>query len=216
MMSDKILYIGNKNLSSWSLRPWLLMRQMGIDFDEKMIRLDEAETRAEIIKHSPSGQVPALVHNGQTIWDSLAIAEYLNEVYPEKQMWPSGIATRAVARCISQEMHASFSQLRLHWPMNYTRTAMNHLVSPGIRRDIDRITEIWTMCRKRFHDDGPFLFGAFSIADAMYAPVVSRFRTYGPLDLNEHVVDYCQNVWTLPAMREWGEGAKTELLLESV
>lgn len=215
-MSEMILYIGNKNLSSWSLRPWLLMRQTGIGFTEKMIRLDTAGSRAEISRYSPSGQVPALVHKGQTVWDSLAIAEYLNDLYPERQMWPSGRATRAVARSITAEMHAGFSDLRQYWPMNYSQTAMSHLAPAGVRRDIDRITQIWTMCRKRFKADGPFLFGGFTIADAMYAPVVSRLRTYGPLDLNEHVTDYCQTVWSLPAMRDWGEGAKAEILHEGV
>ncbi len=215
-MSEIELIIGNKNLSSWSLRPWLIMKQMGLSFEEKMIRLDEPETRAQIIEHSPTGQVPALVHRGQTIWDSLAICEYLNDLYPDHKLWPSDPAVRAIARCISHEMHAGFSNLRRDWPMNFTRSAMSHLASPGVRQDISRITDIWTMCRKQFSADGPFLFGHFTIADAMYAPVVSRFRTYGPLDLNETVIDYCQAIWTLPAMREWGEGAKSELLLEHV
>ena len=211
-MADMSLYIGNKNLSSWSLRPWLLMKYMNIDFEEHMIRLDQPESREQITQHSPSGMVPALVHNGQTIWDSLAIAEYLNDIYPEKQMWPTDVRIRAVARSISAEMHSGFSGLRNQWPMNYTRNAMSHLVSVPVKRDIARITDIWSMCRKRFSNEGPFLFGRFSIADAMYAPVVSRFRTYGPLDLSDEVTQYCQSVWTLPAMREWGVGAETEII----
>lgn len=215
-MSGKILYIGNKNLSSWSLRPWVLMRQADIAFEEKIIRLDNPKERETLSQYSPSGLVPALVNDGQTIWDSLAISEYLNDLYPEKNLWPTDHGTRAVARCISAEMHAGFSSLRQLWPMNYSRNAMSHLCPPPVQRDIDRVCDIWTMCRKRFAGDGPFLFGHFTIADAMFAPVVSRFRTYGPLDLNEHVIEYCQNIWTLPAMREWGEGARLELASESI
>ncbi|MEO1150717.1 MAG: glutathione S-transferase family protein [Pseudomonadota bacterium] len=215
-MSDIILYIGNKNLSSWSLRPWLLMRQAGIEFEERLVRLDVAEERASLGEISPSAQVPALVHAGQTIWDSMAIAEYLNEQFPAAQLWPAERQARAAARCVSMEMHAGFSNLRQFWPMNFSRANMNHLCPPPVHREALRIVEIWTMCRKRFGNHGPFLFGQFSIADAMYAPVVSRFRTYGPLDLNEHVVDYCQTVWTLPAMRAWGEDAKRELAGEAI
>ena len=215
-MTHMTLYIGNKNLSSWSLRPWLLMRNAGIDFEERLIRLDRDDTRDEIVKHSPSGQVPALVHDGQVIWDSLAICEYLNELYPEKHFWPQDTKVRAVARCISSEMHSSFSALRQHWPMNFTRSAMSHLASPSVKRDIKRITDIWAMCRQHFSDNGPYLFGPFTIADAMYAPVVSRFRTYGPLDLSTEIVDYCHTVWSMPAMREWGQGANDELVTEEL
>lgn len=215
-MAEMILYIGNKNLSSWSLRPWLLMKQIGLDFEERLVRLDIAEERAGIAKISPSSQVPALVHNGQTIWDSLAICEYLNELYPEQNLWPRDPKARAVARCIASEMHAGFSNLRQFWPMNFSRANMNHLCPPHVHKEVLRIIEIWAMCRQRFAADGPFLFGQFTIADAMYAPIVSRFRTYGPLDLNEQVVDYCQTIWTLPAMREWGEEAKLELSAEAI
>ncbi len=213
-MSDMTLYIGNKNLSSWSLRPWMLLKHSRIDFREVLIPLDKPESNAEILRHSPSGLVPALVHNGQTVWDSLGICEYLNDLYPEKNLWPADRKIRAVARCISSEMHGGFPDLRQAWPMNYTRNAMSHLASPAVSNDIQRIIDIWSMCRKRFHQYGPFLFGQFSIADAMYAPVVSRFRTYGPLDLSDMVVDYCQTIWSLPAMREWGEGAKQEIMME--
>ena len=215
-MADMILYIGNKNLSSWSLRPWLVMKQVGIEFEERMIRLDKPDEREKIGGVSPSSQVPALVHRGQTIWDSMAICEYLNEQFPERQLWPAERQTRAAARCIAMEMHSGFANLRQFWPMNFSRANMNHLCPPHVHKEALRILEIWTMCRKRFATDGPFLFGDFSIADAMYAPVVSRFRTYGPLDLNEHVVDYCQTIWTLPAMREWGEGARSELAAEAI
>jgi len=215
-MSKMILYVGNKNLSSWSLRPWLMMKQMGLEFDEQVIRLDNLETRTNIHKISPSGKVPALVHEGQTIWDSLAICEYLHDLYPQKSLWPEDIRVRAVARCVSHEMHSGFSAMRAFWPMNFNRNAMSHQFPPDVRRDVKRITEIWSMCRQRFSQDGPFLFGSFTIADAMYAPVVSRLRTYGPLDLSEDVIEYCQNVWTLPAMREWGEGAARELISEDL
>jgi len=215
-MHDLTLYIGNKNLSSWSLRPWLLMKQADIPFEEVMIRLDLPEERKSIADHSPSGKVPALVCDGQTIWDSLAIAEFLHDLFPERGLWPENRKVRAIARCISAEMHSGFQAMRDFWPMNYSRSAMGHLCPPPVRRDVERVTEIWTMCRKRFGAEGPFLFGRFSIADAMYAPVVSRIRTYGPLDLNDAVTDYCQSIWTLPAMREWGEGAKAELAREAL
>ncbi|MFQ5562891.1 MAG: glutathione S-transferase family protein [Parvularculaceae bacterium] len=210
-MSAFILYIGDKNLSSWSLRAWLAMKLADVPFREHLIRLDEPETRASIGEHSPSGLVPCLKHGEIVVWDSLAIAEYLNDLFPEKGLWPAARAGRAHARAVSAEMHSGFAQLRTVWPMVFAREGMRHIAPPGVKRDIARIAEIWTECRTRFGAGGPFLFGGFTIADAMYAPVVSRFATYGPLDLSDSARAYMEAVRTLPAMREWGDGAKAEI-----
>lgn len=180
------LVIGDKNLSSWSLRPWLLMKQAGIPFTERLVRLDRPETKAEIAKFSPSGRVPCLVDGETAIWDSLSIAEYLAERFPEKSLWPAETRARAIARSVAAEMHSGFAALRSFWPMNFAREGMAHMTY-GIGADIARIADIWETCRRDFgprsSEGGPFLFGAFSVADAMYAPVVSRFQTYGPVPL---------------------------------
>jgi glutathione S-transferase len=205
------LYIGDKNLSSWSLRPWLVLKHAGIPFTERLIRLGRPQTRSDILERSPTGLVPCLVDGDATIWDSLAIAEYLAERFPEKRLWPDAREARAHARSISAEMHSGFSNLRTVWPMNFARLGMRHLQPDAVRADIARIASIWTGARARFGADGPFLYGRFSIADAMYAPVVSRFMTYGPVELPDPAADYRDMMFTLPAMREWGEGAKAEL-----
>jgi len=208
------LVIGDKNLSSWSLRPWLLMTQAGIAFDERLIRLDRPEAKAEIAKFSPSGRVPSLIDGDLAIWDSLAIAEYLAEKFPEKGLWPAAARARAIARSVSAEMHSGFQGLRSLWTMNFAREGMRHLTY-GIDGEIARVIEIWESCRRDFgrkpDAGGPFLFGRFSIADAMYAPVVSRFQTYGPVKLPPLADQWRAMMWSLPAMREWGEGAKREI-----
>jgi len=213
-MTNLTLTIGDKNLSSWSLRPWMLMKQAEIPFTENNIKLDQPETRKILSEISPSGLVPFLTHSTKSgdiqIWDSLAIAEYLNELFPEKQLWPADASARAHARAVSAEMHSSFGAMRTVWPMQFLRDGMQHLTTGGVQRDIDRIEQIWTECRTRFGQDGNFLFGNFTIADAMYAPVVSRFITYGPLDLNADGAAYLEAIRTLPAMKEWGEGAAAE------
>ena len=207
------LVIGDKNLSSWSLRPWLLMKQLDIPFTERLVRLDRPETKAEIAKVSPSGRVPCLIDGATSIWDSLSIAEYLAEKFPEKALWPADGRARAIARSVSAEMHSGFQGLRAMWPMNFARESMRHLTY-GIDGDIARIAEIWETCRRDFGEtaieEGPFLFGRFSIADAMYAPVVSRFRTYGPVKLPPRAEEWRSMIWALPAMQEWGDGAKKE------
>jgi glutathione S-transferase len=176
-MADFTLVIGNKNYSSWSLRGWLMARIAGIDFEEVMVPLDLPETASSIKKHSPSGKVPVLLHRGLAVWESLSIAEYLNDLKPEAGLWPAAVAARAHARSVSAEMHAGFAELRTKMPMNIRASY------PGI----ERITSLWRDCRKRFagaapKDDG-FLFGAIGAADAMFAPVVTRLRTFGvPLD----------------------------------
>ncbi len=210
-MPELVLTIGDKNLSSWSLRPWVLLKHSSIPFTEENIKLDMPETRGLLREKSPSGFVPFLNHGEVSLWDSLAIAEYVNELFPAKQLWPEDQSARAVARAVSAEMHSSFSALRTVWPMLFTRDGLNLSTAGGIQRDIDRINEIWTQCRERFGKNGDFLFGAFSIADAIYAPVVSRFSTYGPVVLSPQASAYMETILTLPAMIEWGEGAKVEI-----
>jgi len=210
-MTELTLTIGDKNLSSWSLRPWFLMTQAGIPFTEENIKLDRPETRGVLKEKSPSGLVPFLTHGDVKIWDSLAIAEYLNDIFPEKQLWPADVKARAIARAVSAEMHSGFSALRTVWPMVFLRKDLTHVTSGGVQRDIDRINGLWTMCRKDYGAGGDFLFGQFSIADALYAPVVSRFVTYGPLNLSPEAAAYRDMMFALPAMKKWGDGAQAEL-----
>ncbi len=209
-MSDLILYIGDKNLSSWSLRPWLLMKQAGIPFSERVIRLDRPETKSELADVSPSVRVPCLLDDGLTVWDSLSICEYLAEIFPEKGLWPEDRDARATARSVAAEMHSGFSALRSLWPMHFAREGMRH-TQHGIQDEIARIAEIWESCRRDHEAGGDFLFGRFSIADAMFAPVVSRFVTYGPVALPARAASWRDMMWALPAMKEWGEGAKAEV-----
>ncbi len=210
-MTELTLTIGDKNLSSWSLRPWFVMTHSGIPFREENIKLDRLYSRKELNEKSPSGLVPFLSHGDLTVWDSLAIAEYLNDLFPEKHLWPEDKSVRAVARAVAAEMHSGFSSLRTVWPMMVTREGMKHTTSGGVQKDIDRINDLWTKCRKEFGGRGDFLFGKFSIADAMYAPVVSRFVTYGPLDLSPETTSYRDMIVALPAMRKWIDGARAEL-----
>ena len=209
-MNGLVLYIGDKNLSSWSLRPWLAMTHAGIAFREKVIRLDRPETKSALADASPSSRVPCLLDDDLTIWDSLAICEYLAEKFPEKALWPEARAARATARSVCAEMHSGFGALRALWPMHFAREGMRH-TTHGIEGDIARIAEIWEGCRRDFGGDGPFLFGRFSIADAMFAPVVSRFVTYGPVALAPLAAQWRDMMWALPAMRKWGEGARAEI-----
>jgi glutathione S-transferase len=214
-MADITIYLGNKNYSSWSLRPWLALKQTGAPFDEEVIPLDEPTTRSTVLRFSPSGRVPALKHNELTVWDSLAICEYLAETFPQAKLWPEDKAARAVARAVSAEMHSGFAALRNHLPMNMRSAFPNRGVTPEVQSDINRITAIWRDCRKRFGASGPFLFGGFTIADAMYAPVVSRFRTY-KIELEEETQAYTDAVWALPALQEWLTAAKNEpMIIES-
>ncbi len=210
-MTDLTLTIGDKNLSSWSLRPWILLTHAGIPFTEENIKLDRPDSRKNLSDKSPSGLVPFLTHGKVQIWDSLAIMEYVAELHPEKHLWPEEIATRAVARSVSAEMHSGFSALRTVWPMVFTREGLRHVTSGGVQRDIDRINDLWTSCRKEFGNAGDFLFGGFSIADAMYAPVASRLVTYGPVKLSPEAAAYRDMLIDLPAMKAWGEGANVEL-----
>ncbi len=208
-MPNLVLVIGNKAYSSWSLRPWLLMRQAGIPFDEMRVSLYAEGAKQSILQHSPAGKVPVLKDGGLTIWDSLAICEYLAERHPEKQLWPAGVAARAHARAISAEMHSGFTNLRTLMPMNVRREIPGRTGTLEVAAEIARIETIWNDCRGRYGAHGPFLFGAFCIADAMYAPVVSRLRTYG-VALGGAAAQYAGVIHTLPAMQEWIAGARAE------
>ncbi|HSV29938.1 MAG TPA: glutathione S-transferase family protein [Candidatus Omnitrophota bacterium] len=206
-MSDSMtLVIGTKRYSSWSLRPWLALKKAGAEFDEVEIALRQPDTKAEILKWSPSGKVPLLVHGDLRIWDSLAICEYVAETFPEAELWPAEREARAVARAISAEMHAGFPNLRNTCAMDVcVRTPLAEIPT-DVMVEVERIKAIWNECRHRFGADGPFLFGRFSIADAMYAPVVTRFTTFA-IKLDRVSKAYCDAVWDLPAMQEWKHNA---------
>jgi glutathione S-transferase len=194
-----LLVIGNKNYSSWSLRPWLALKVLGLAFDEKRIPLYRPGSKEEILRYSPAGRVPVL-HDGATaVWDSLAILEYLAERHP--QLWPSDPRERASARAVSAEMHSGFAHLRQQMGMNVRKRYPGKGQTPEAMADVERIQAIWSAAR------GPFLFGEFTAADAMYAPVVLRFRTYGVPARNKSYVDA---ILALPAMREWIEAAEHE------
>ncbi len=201
------LVIGDHNLSSWSLRPWLALKQAGIPFEEAVVRLYAPDTKQQILKHSPSGKVPCLFDGPTAIWDSLAICEYAAEQVPS--LWPADRARRAEARSISAEMHSGFMALRKGFPMNVRAELPNQPRDADIEADIARIVTIWESCRARFAADGPFLFGAFSIADAMYAPVVWRFNTYG-VSLPPASAAWCEHMRNLPAMQAWRVAALDE------
>ncbi|HUN49167.1 MAG TPA: glutathione S-transferase family protein [Stellaceae bacterium] len=208
-MADFTLYIGNKNYSSWSLRGWLMLKATGVAFEEVLIRLSEPNTRTEVLRYSPSGRVPALKHGEVLVWDTLAIGEYLAEHFPQAKLWPEDTVARALARSVSAEMHSGFPALRNHFPMNIRSSFPNRPITPEVQPDIDRITAIWHECRTRFGAEGPFLFGPFTIADAMYAPVVSRFRTY-KIEVDAEVSAYCDAIWASPALQEWLAAARNE------
>ena len=208
-MSELALIIGNKNYSSWSLRPWLLMKQAGIPFREHYLPIRSATWQAQIHGLSPSGKVPALHDGAIRVWDSLAICEYLAERFPEKQLWPADAKARAEARSVSAEMHSGFMALRQNMFMNIRRRWPGRGRTPEALADIERITAIWNDYRNRYRAAGPFLFGRFSIADAMYAPVPLRFQTYG-VELDGAAADYAQTLLGLPAMQEWVTAAHAE------
>jgi glutathione S-transferase len=208
-MADLTLTIGSKNYSSWSLRPWLAAKMGGIAFDEVLIPLYQPGSREQILTHSAAGKVPVLHHGAVTVWESLAVCEYLAETFPEARLWPADPVARGVARAIATEMHNGFLPLRRHLPMNIHRVPSPREIPAEIQPDIDRVTAIWRGCRTRYGKRGDFLFGHFTIADAMYAPVVSRFRSYCvPLGAVED--EYCSTIMGLPAMQEWIAAANAE------
>jgi len=205
-MSVPILVIGNKNYSSWSLRPWLAMKVLDIPFQELRIPLYAPGSAQEVLRYSPSGKVPCLVDGVMRIWDSLAILEYLAESHP---LWPEEPAARAVARSASAEMHSGFQALRQNMSMNVRKRYPGKGRTPESLADIARIFALWTECREQFGRPGEFLFGRFSAVDAMYAPVVLRLRTYD-VELPQVGREYADAVLALPAMREWIAAAERE------
>lgn len=200
-MAGLTLVIANKNYSSWSLRAWLFLKHTGAPFREIRIALDQPHTRERIAQHSPSGRVPVLLDGDITVWDSLAICEYLNETIPGAPGWPADKAARAAARAVAAEMHSGFQALRNELPMN-CRARRRVTASDAARADIARVVSIWETCRSRNSAGGPWLFGGYSIADAMYAPVVLRFQTYG-IVLAGTAADYSKTVLADPAVCEW-------------
>jgi glutathione S-transferase len=207
-MAKAILTISSKNYSSWCLRGWLMARWAGLDFEEKTVSADDPSVRAELLLQSSSILVPALSHDGITIWDTLAIGEYLNEKFPSAGLLPKDLAARAHCRAICGEMHSGFSALRSALPVNLKSTKPGFVVWSAAQADIDRILAIWRDCFARY--GGPYLFGKQpTIADAMYAPVCTRFRTYC-VALPAEAEAYCERIMTLPTMEEWIEAAKAE------
>ena len=206
-MAQATLTISSKNYSSWSLRGWLLCRMAGLDFEEKLIDMDD-EARQELLLLSPSVLVPRLDHGGVSVWDTLAIAEYLNETFPAAGLLPADKAARAHCRSVSGEIHSGFYNLRSALPMNLKARHERFKIFSGARPDVERVKAIWTECLAAH--GGPWLFGAApTVADAMFAPVCTRFRTYA-VDLDPPLAAYCETVFAWPLMREWTEGAIAE------
>lgn len=203
------LVVGNKNYSSWSFRPWIAMKVAGIPFEETVISLDAPDFKDRVGKLSPAGKVPILVDGDTPVWESLAIVEYLAEKFPQMELWPSDNAARAHARTVAAEMHAGFAPLRRHCPMNISRLPKSRELTPEVEADVKRIDAMWNDCRARFGKGGPFLFGRFGAADAMYAPVVSRFHTYG-IEVSSAARAYMDAVMALPAWAEWTAAARRE------
>ncbi len=207
-MAKATLIIGNKNYSSWSLRGWLAVKASGLAFDEKIVPLCEAGHSETMARETPASKVPVLLHDGNTIWESLAIAEYVAELNPVAQMWPADTADRAKARSISAEMLSSFTGMRSQYHMNCRRVISGITPTEATSKDLARIQKIWTDCLA--DSGGSFLFGAFSIADIMYAPVVSRFKTY-EVTVDERLQTYMDTILALPDMQAWYAAAKAEI-----
>jgi glutathione S-transferase len=203
------LIIGNKNYSSWSMRPWIGLKVAGIPFDEEVISLYDEGSRAKILAHSPAGKVPILIDGDVRVWESLAILEYLAEKFSGFGFWPADLAARAHARAISTEMHAGFVPFRSECSMNFWRPPAKRTLSADAQANIARVQEIWTEARATYGAGGPFLFGKFSAADAMYAPVVQRFIAYD-IDVSAPVKAYMQAMTALPAWKEWRRAALSE------
>lgn len=203
------LIIGNKNYSSWSFRPWIAMKVARIAFEEKVVPLYEPGSREQILQYSPAGKVPVLVDGDQRIWESLAILEYLAEKFPKQKLWPDDPHVRAHARIVATEMHAGFQPLRKSCPMNLWLPVKSRPQSEEVMANVRRIEFLWADCRARFGQGGPFLFGFFGAADAMYAPVVARLHSYG-LKVSEEARNYMDAVMALPAWAEWRTAALKE------
>jgi glutathione S-transferase len=207
LLGELLLTIGNKNYSSWSLRPWILMKHLGLRFDERLVPLDTPEFARDIATMSPTRRVPVLRDGELLVWDSLAICEYACEL--AGRGWPADRGTRAVARSVCAEMHAGFSILRSQWPMNARATGRRTAANPERSAEVARIEDLWADCRARFAGGGPWLFGEFCVADAMFAPVVLRFRTYGAR-LRDSSAAYMATVLEDPHMRNWLDAAAAE------
>ncbi len=203
------LVIGNKNYSSWSLRPWIAMKAAGIAFDETVIPLYEPGSRDAILKYSPAGKVPVLIDGDAHVWESLGILEHLAEKFPAAGLWPNDAAARSHARVVANEMHAGFTALRRNCPMNMWLPPKPRPLPDEVKPDVDRIEALWSDCRARFGTGGAFLFGAFGAADAMYAPVVARFHSYG-IAVGAPARAYMDAVMALPAWKEWCAAAMQE------
>jgi glutathione S-transferase len=208
-MGTLTIAIGNKSYSSWSLRGWLALKQTGAAFEEVLIGLDRPDSKRKMLERSPAGKVPSLSHDGIVVWDSLAILEYLAETFPQAKLWPEDRAARATARSVSAEMHSGFAALRRDMPMNLRAKYPGRGRTPGSLQDIDRVLAVWRECRKAYGQKGPFLFGAFTGADAMYAPVVTRFVTYD-VKLDAASRDYVRAVMDHKPMVEWIQAASKE------
>ena len=206
-MAPATLTISSKNSSSWSLRGWLLCRMAGLEFEERPVDLGDPGARQELLLLSPSVLVPRLAHDGVEVWDTLAIAEYLNEIAPKRRLYPDDRARRAQCRAVAGEMHSGFYNLRSALPMNLRARHGNFKIFSGARPDVERIKAIWTECLAA--SGGPFLFGAPSVADAMYAPVCARFRTYA-VALDPALQAYCETIFAWDLMGEWTEAALAE------
>ncbi|MGJ5179538.1 glutathione S-transferase family protein [Bradyrhizobium oligotrophicum] len=212
------LVIGNKNYSSWSMRPWLALRGCDIAFEEIVIPLytDDPADKARILSHSPAGKVPILIDGAVTVWDSLAIIEYLAERFPEAGLWPSDPAARAQARSVSAEMHSGFQALRNECPMNLHREIRPVELSADAKANVARIEDIWRDCRARYGAGGPFLFGRFSGADAMFAPVVTRFHSFA-VPVTAETKAYMEAVMAMPAFAAWvKEGLAERWIIDRV
>lgn len=213
-MAELTLYIGNKNYSSWSLRPWLALRHAGAQFDEVLIPLQQPESPELLRRHSPSRRVPVLRHGALTVWESQAICEYIAELFPATRLWPEDREARAVARAVANEIHGGFGEMRRYLPMDIRNRWPIGERLKMVQADVDRVSQIWRDCRERYgsrsaHGPGPYLFGGFTIADAMFAPVTTRFVTYGVL-LDAVCTAYVKAVAAHPAMGEWMAAAKAE------
>jgi glutathione S-transferase len=209
MATDLTLVIANKTYSSWSLRPWLAMTHFGVPFEEIVIPLHQDATSLEILKHSPAGKVPVLHHGDITVWESLAILEYLADAFYDRVWWPTDPHAKAHARTIAAEMHASFGALRQAMPMNLRKVYPARTWAEDVTKDIGRVQAIWRDTRHRFGQGGDFLFGDFTISDAMFAPVITRFKTY-VIDMDDVCSAYADAVLALPAMQKWTAEAADE------
>lgn len=212
-MDELVLVIGNKNYSSWSLRGWLMLKATGAPFREVVVPLDQPDTRQQILQYTPSARVPVLIHKGVSIWDSLAIGEYLAETFPAAGLWPQDKEARALARAVSAEMHSGFVDLRREAPMNIRGRFPHRTLNAQATADIRRIVALWRDCRRNFGEtrnpDEGYLFGGFTIADAMFTPIATRLRTY-EIALDNDTASYVDRVLSTPAMKEWTAAALNE------